>query len=425
MSDYRNVGFRLACLLLGAVVVVSLLGCPPPQSATAPPEEPEITPHVLDSLRADSLRKCRFHRSFAFQYARSGLQTDAITQFEKALIYCKGDAEVERFYAQYLNQWGMKDSAYVHYRRAGELDTTQVSTHFWLYSYYHDMGDYPRAIEELLMSARHQEDQATKVRWLKTAADMMVAENMQERACDLYAYLQSLKLEDSEIIREVAQQMLNCVGDDPVKRLSTLRAACLADTLNRKLCRDLYAREEENAGNDGAALAVYLRFARLDSSDVTSWEAVLRTARRLNSTAIVLSTLRQLARLEPSNPTRVGVLVEELFAQGRTAEGVAVLLPKLREFPESAHLLYLAGQYYSRQPSPSDKRTALEYLDRAVLTNDPAWKAQALSLHDSIEPPLTEDEINQAKFFGRKVERLHRCRIPGREKQNEVIEVIE
>jgi hypothetical protein len=96
-------------------------------------------------------------------------------------------------------------------------------------------------------------------------------------------------------------------------------------------------------------------------------------------------------------------------------------MPKLRAFPENAHLLYLVGMYYSRRPSPEEKRMALEYLDRAVLTNDPAWRGQALGLHDSIEPPLSEEEINQVKFFGRKVERLHRCRIPGREKQNEVL----
>ncbi|HQE61988.1 MAG TPA: hypothetical protein PLV10_06940, partial [Candidatus Latescibacteria bacterium] len=75
--------------------------------------------------------------------------------------------------------------------------------------------------------------------------------------------------------------------------------------------------------------------------------------------------------------------------------------------------------YYNRA---GNKRSALEVLDRAVLTDDPTWRGLSLNLHDSIEPPLSEDEINQAKFFGRKVPRIHRCRIPGREKQNEVMQ---
>jgi tetratricopeptide (TPR) repeat protein len=416
MSDSRNLGYRIASLMAGTLVMFALFGCPPPGSTTAPPEDEGVSQQVLDSLRADSLRRCQAHRSFAFQYAQSGLQADAITQFEKARSYCKDDADLERYYAQYLDQWGRKDSAYVHYRRAGELDTTSVPTHFWLYGYYHDVGDYGRAIEQLLLAARHQEDQESRNRWFRTAADMMVAENRQAEACGLYSYLQRLQPRDPEL----AQKMLSCVGDDPAARLQALRTACTADSMNRDICY-LYARDAERAGNDQAALAVYQRFARADSNDIQSWESVIRAARRLNAGSTVLNSLRQLARLEPDNPERTAALVDELFATGHTQEGVSALMPKLRAYPENAHLLYLAGLYYSRRPSPDDRRTALEYLDRAVMTNDPVWRNQALSLHDTVEPPLTDEEINQAKFFGRRVERIHRCRIPGRERQNEVL----
>lgn len=439
MFDGRTAGYRLVYLTAGTLAAFALFGCPPPESTTAPPPDLAARQRMLDSLRADSLRRCRAHRSFAFQYAQSGLQNDAITQFDKALSFCKDDADLERYYAQYLDQWGRNDSAYAHYRRAGELDTTNVATHFWLYGYYHDGGDYGRAISELLIAARHQDDEESRTRWLRTAADMLAAEDRVDEACQLYAQLQAIRPADPDI----AQKMLTCVGDDPAARLDALRTACAADSMNRDVC-SRYAREEERAGNDQAALAVYRRFAHADSNNASSWEPVIRAARRLNAGSVVLHALRELSRLEPGNPERAAALVDELFAVGRVQDGFSVLMPKLRAYPENAHFLYLAGLYYSRQPSPGDKRTALEYLDRAVMTdggqvqvlkgvvvvvvirvgpvlNDPIWRELALRLHDSIEPPLTDEEINQAKFFGRTYGRLHRCRIPGREKQNDVM----
>ncbi len=414
MSDLVRTGLRSLCLFGASTALLSFLGCPPPSATTSPAEAPAVSQRVLDSLRADTLLKCRYHRSFAYQYARSGLQQDAITQFQKAIVYCKDDPEVERFYAQYLDQWGKRDSAFTHYRRAGDLDTCHVLTHFWLYSFYHDAGDYQAAIRELLIAARNQEDPAIKYRWLRNAAEMMASENMKEESCQIYAELQQRDPTDGEL----AQRMLACVGDDPEKRLSTLRAACMADTTNRDMCR-LYAQEEERAGNDAVALGMYLRFAREDSNNVGSWETVLRTAKRINSSDVILLSLRQLARLEPNSAERWGAVADQLGVENRFNEAWALVQQKLREFPENPHLLYLAGFYYNRA---GNKRAALEVLDRAVLTDDPTWRGLSLNLHDSIEPPLSEDEINQAKFFGRKVPRIHRCRIPGREKQNEVMQ---
>jgi tetratricopeptide (TPR) repeat protein len=262
------------------------------------------------------------------------------------------------------------------------------------------------------------------VQWFKTAAEMLKAENRPEEACNVFAYIQPIASRDTSVSSrilagEIAQRMVDCVGDDPVARLAALRSACAADTTNRVICTR-YASESEKAGYDSSALQVYTRFAKVDSNDIPTWESVSRVGRRLNAQDAVLRGLRQLARLEPNNPERTAALVDELFARGRVDQGFAVLVPKLRDYPGNAHLLYLAGSYYSRLPSDSDKRTALEYLDRAVIVNDPAWKSQALSLHDGIERPLTDEEINQVQFFGRRIARLHCCRIPGREKQNQL-----
>jgi tetratricopeptide (TPR) repeat protein len=339
-----------------------------------------------------------------------------MTQFQKAIIYCKDDAaaEVERFYAQSLDQWGKRDSAFVHYRRAGDLDTTHVLTHFWLYGYYHDVGDYQGAIRELLIAARNQENPALKFDWLKNVAAMMASENMKDESCAIYAELQSQRPDDGDM----AQRMLACIGDDPAQRLSTLRAACTADTNNKDICR-LYAQEEERAGNDAAALQIYMRFARGDSNSTSAWETVLRSSNRLNESATNLLALRQLARIEPTNADRWGNVVDQLVRDNQLNDAWEITQQKLREFPDNAHFLYLAGSHYART---GNKRSALEYLDRTVLTNDAVWRGLAQNLHDSVESPLSDDEINQAKFFGRKIPRIHRCRIPGREKQNEVMQ---
>lgn len=413
MSGLFKTGLRFSALVAAPVALVWFLGCVPPSATTAPTQSPAVSQHVLDSLRADTVMRCRYHKSFAYQYARSGLQNDAITQFQKAIVFCKDDPEVERFYAQYLDQWGKRDSSFVHYERAGRLDTTHVLTHFWLYSYYHDAGDYQSAIRELVIAARNQEDPALKARWLRNAADMMASENMKDESCAIYAELAQQNPNDGEL----AQRMLACVGDDPEKRLAALRAACMADTMNRDMCR-LYAQEEERAGNDAAALAVHLRFARADSNNSANWETVLRSAKRINSNELVLLSLRQLARLEPT-AERWGAVADQLGAENRFNEAWSLVQQKLREFPDNAHLLYLAGFYYNRN---GNKRAALETLDRAVLTEDPTWRGLSLNLHDSIEPPLSSDEINQAKFFGRKIPRIHRCRVPGRDEQNQVMQ---
>jgi len=416
MSECRKIGLRVAYSLVGIAVAIALMGCPPPKAKTTPEERARVNQRILDSLRADSAQKCRQHSSFAYNYARSGLRADAISQFDKALIYCGNDPTVQRFYAQYLDQWGMKDSAFVHYRRAGGLDTTNYKVHFWLYDYYYDMGQYRNAIDELLMAARHSEEPDKQMQWFKAAADMMMSEGMQDSACAMYAQLQQVSPDDPTI----AQSMLSCVAGDPEKRLAALRTACAGDTLNRQLCLT-YAREAETAGQDTAALATYLQFTRVDPNDISMWEAVLRTGERLGRSDISLTARRELVRLEPSSAQRKAALVDKLFALERYEEGARILLPAVRGYPDQANLLYLAGLYYSRRTTRDDRRTALQYLDRAVLTNDPVWSPVALTLHDSIEPPLTDEEINQAKFFGRKVVRLHRCRIPGRQQQNEVM----
>ena len=416
MSAHQNVGYRLLGLLLPLVATAAFLGCPPPEVETAPVEQ-AVSQHVLDSLRADSAQRCRRHRSYAYNYARSDLREDAIRQFRKAIAYCKDDPDVERYYARYLDEWDMADSATTHYLRAGELDTSNFAVHFWLYEHYYDAGDYPNAIRELTMAARHNTDAEQRIRWLKNAADMMASEGMQDDACALYAQLQAECPADADL----AQRMLACVGDDPGERLEALRTACAADSTNEQVCQ-LYAQEAERAGDDVAALAVYQSFTARNPDNIAMWESVQRAARRLGRAAVVFESLQQLARLEPENPERTAALIDEYFAQDRLSEGRSVLLPKLREYPNNAHLLYLAGLYYTRRGG-SDMRQGLEYLCRAIQTNDPIWRSQAMHMYDGIVPRLTEEEINQARFFGRKVSRPHFCDIPERARERDVVEV--
>lgn len=421
MPERRTTGFHIGGLLIVAFLAITLFGCPPSQiPQVGPDQSEEISQAVLDSLRADSLQKCRFHRSFAYNYARSNLRSDAINQFQKALNYCTGDirAEVERYYAGYLDDWGMTDSAFVHYCEAGRLDTTNARVHFWLYSYYHDSGEYDKAIDELMIAARYQEDADVKVRWMMVAAEMMAAEDDADRVCETYARLHEIAPDNGVIATRMIEA--GCVSSTE-ELLATLRSACAADTLS-EICWRL-AREEGNYGNDANAFVIYQRFAQNDPNNMKTWERLLRTARRIDNRPAILEALRALARIEPNVAQRHAQLADELFARRDWNGGAAVLLPALMQYPQNAHLLYLAGLYYTRPgTSTADTTQALEYLDRAVLTNDPDWHRTALGLHDMLEPPLSGEEINQAKFFGKKVERLHRCRIPGREKQNEVLD---
>ena len=417
MSVQPHVGFRLLGLLVPLVAAATFFGCPPPEAETAPVEQ-GISQHVLDSLRADSARRCRMHRSYAYNYARSDLREDAIRQFRKALTYCSDDPDVERYYARYLDEWGMHDSAVVHYIEAGRLDTVNVRVHFWLYEYYYDQGNYQNAIRELLCAARNNTEQEQKIRWLKNAADMMVSEGMQDRACALYSELQALCPADPDL----AQRMLTCVGDNPEERLSALRTACEADSTNQQVCQ-LYAQEAERSGEDRAALDVYLSFAQRDTENISNWESVLRVSKRLGEASTVFDALEQLNRLEPDNPERTAALIDEYFAQDRLSEGSNVLLPKLNDYPNNAHLLYLAGIYYTRRGGDSNTRRGLEYLCRAIRTNDPIWRSQALHMYDGIVPRLSEEEINQARFFGRKVQRPHICDIPERARERDVVEL--
>ncbi len=416
----RKAGLRICSLLIGTFAATALMGCPPPDTASSPNSVTEaVSQRVLDSLRVVSERRCRSHYSFAYNYARSDLRDDAMTQFQKALGHCRDTlkAEVERIYAQYLDQWEMTDSAFAHYYESGQLDTTNSRVHFWLYSYYHDNGQYDDAISELLIAARHQEDAEVSLQWTKAAADMMAAEGLSERACETYSYLQQLAPENGEIAQAMVES--GCV-DDPEALLSTLRSACAADTLGA-ICTQL-ADEEEKFGNDEQALAIYQRFADANPSDVTMWDAVLRISRRMGRSDVVLAALGVLVEREPDNPERASQLIDELFALRRWREGGDLLRDQLRAHPDHARLLYLGGIYYTRPgTSEADTTRALGYLDRAVRTNDPDWKRTAMDRHDALEPPLSEEEINQAKFFGRPVSRLHRCTIPGREKQNEVL----
>lgn len=421
MRNSRNIPFRLGGLVVGALAAVVFFGCPPPQTVgPGDARDPEVSQRTLDSLRADSAQKCRFHRSFAYNYARSGLQKDAMDQFQKALVFCDDEmnAEISRMYARYLDDWGMTDSALVYYKKAARLDTTNSRVHFWLYSYYHEVGDYDAAIDNLIIAARHHEDRDTKIRYMRAAADMMVAEGQVDRACETYAHLQSIAPECPEIAE--AMVSANCV-QDPEQLLNTLRAACAADPLG-EICKRL-AREEETFGSDREALNIYLRLAAHEETNISLWEDVLRTSRRTGETETTLRALQKLAGLETGCPDRAGALIGEFFAQGRYSDGARVLLPALRSNPDCARLLYLAGRYYTRpNTTREDSTRALEHLDRAVRTNDPNWRRTALELHDSIEPPLSEEEINQAVFFGRRVDRLHRCTIPGRESQNRVLD---
>ncbi len=421
MRDIRTFGLRLGGLLAVTVLAIALLGCPPPDSETTP-QDSGVSQHVLDSLRADSLQKCGMHKNYAYQYARSDLRADAIRQFEKALIYCRDDAEVadiERYYARYLSEWDQRDSAFVHYRHSAELAPGNYRTHFWLYEYYYDSGAYQRAIEQLVLAARSHEEEAKQVKWLKSAANMMESEGMQDEACEVYTELRSLAPGDPEI----AERMLSCIGDDPVERLNALRDACMADTTNRSTCR-LYAREAENADRYQEALDVYLMFTRQNPDDIDAWESVQEAAHSLNDRQVILEALRNLARLEPDEAERTAKLIDEYFAQDRLQEGFDILRSALRDHPTNAHLLYLAGLYYSRRGSSDDNtRRALDYLCRAIQTNDPAWRSQAMHMYDGLNPRLTEEEINQARFFGRKIEKLHFCDIPERSEERDVTEV--
>lgn len=422
MPERRMTGFHIGSLLIVAFIAIALMGCPATQGPHIGPgaESEEVSQAVFDSLRADSLQKCRFHRSFAYNYARSNLRSDAINQFQKALNYCSGEhrAEVERYYAGYLDDWGMPDSAFVHYLEAGRLDTTNSRVHFWLYSRYHDIGEYENAIEELMIAARHQEDLDVKVRWMLVAAEMMIAEGHTDRACETYASLQEIAPENGTIASRMVEAGCVTSSED---LLATLRSACTGDVLS-DICWRL-AREEESAGYDKNAFDIYARFTEDDPDNRMAWECLLRTSRRIDDQDATLESLRALARIEPNVAQRHAQLVNELFSQRNWSGGATVLLPALRNHPQSAHLLYLAGLYYTRPgTSASDTTTALDYLDRAVITNDPDWRRTALGLHDMLEPPLSEEEINQSRFFGKKIERLHRCRIPGREKQNTVLE---
>lgn len=416
MLNRRIDRYRLLFAVVGVITIVALTGCPPPRPATSPGEAPAVSQHTLDSLRADSLNRCRMHSSFAYQYARSGLRKDAITQFQKALRYGPGNLEVERYYAQYLSEWGMKDSAFAHYQHIAKLDTTNVDAHFWLYQYYHDTGNYGASTSELLAAARHQDDPKTRELWFRTAGDMLVADNRQPEACDIYSYLWKAYPGDSTVATKL---LAYCSGADQAKRLSILREACAANTQNESLCLK-YAEVADSIGNSDSSLAVFLRFAAVDSNNVTLWDSVLRSARAVGRTDVSMRALRKLVQLQPNDPERTAALADALFSAGRYTEMFNLLEPVLRRNPCNAHLLYLAGLYYSRDSSDAGKRKALEYLDRAVLTNDPTWKSVALGLHDEIEPPLTEEQINQAVFFGKPVKRLHYCLIPGRAEQNKV-----
>ena len=421
MRGIRNTGLRVGGLIASFALLVTFFGCPPPDSETTP-RNTGVSQHVLDSLRADSLQKCRMHKSYAYNYARSDLRNDAIRQFEKALVFCNDDAEVadiERYYARYLNEWEQRDSAFVHYRHSADLAPGNYRTHFWLYEYYYDHGDYQNAIEQLVLAARNHEEEDKQIKWLKNAASMMESEGMQDEACELYTELQSMAPGDPD----VAERMLSCIGDDPTERLNALRSACMADTTNASTCR-LYAREAENSAEYQEALDVYLMFARQNPDDIGTWESVERIGRNLNNRQVILTALESLARLEPNQPERTAKVIDEYFAQDRLSTGYDKLTPALRRYPNNAHLLFLAGMYYSHRGSDDANTTrALDYLCRAIKANDPAWRSQAMHMYDGMNPRLTEEEINQARFFGRKIGRLHFCDIPERAGERDVIEV--
>jgi tetratricopeptide (TPR) repeat protein len=419
MSACHNAGIRAVTLFVGLTLLTTLFGCPPPKSETSAAASGP-SKRYLDSLRADSAKRCRMHSYYGRQNAHADLKSDAVLQFEKALRYCKNSpkyVEVEYYYGKALDKWGKRDSASVHLREAGKLDTNRVDLHFWLYKYYYDKGHYKIAIDELLMAARHQDDADSRIKMFKSAAGLLESEGMVEKACEVYTYLQSIVPGDPDI----ARAMVKCSGDNPLDRMAALKTAYEADTTNLAIGSS-YAKVAEEAGSYDVALDLYLKFAHRDLDNIEGWVKVQGTAKRLGKSDVVFQSLKEMARLEPGNPERTAALADEYFAQNRLSEGSKVLLPKLRAHPNNVHLLYLAGVYYSRRSASSktDLKRALSYLCRAIRTNDLSWRPQALHLYNTLLPPMTNEEINKGRFF-EKQKRIHWCDIPERKKERAVI----
>ena len=375
--DYNEWNAMKKILLLIYICFLTVLGNPG-------------LPAANTMSRADSLLQAKKHFSFAVQYKNTGNFNLALEQYELSIAFNDTVYQVHYSLADLFMQMNRPVDAHREYLKTLTLNPSHFNSAAVLAKLYHEEAVYDSALvmyEIMYRLKPHEKKLLSSVaglrKYLGKNADALDAYTTLiedgDDTCDnlISASTLALSLEDfTRALRFSSLALTKCPEDISLLKIASHAALALGEYTSASL---------------------FLRqLAIADSTDCAVLEKLELSSRMQGDSGNFLWALERHHTLTPQDGNVIGELAELLFQEGNSERAVSITKKGLELSPQDGKLHILMGEYYY---SLGEKENALEEYRRAL--QDERWKNDAQQLIWQLEPPETDEEKAEKKFFNR------------------------
>ena len=166
----------------------------------------------------------------------------------------------------------------------------------------------------------------------------------------------------------------------------------------------------DRRGDDDKAFDAFEKLYQNDVSSVFFLEETIKLGKRLSkSKSWIVNRLEKLHALQPDNLA----VIEELAV---LTESLKWVNKGLKQDPQNGRYPYMRGEHYfdrwENSSAKQDSINALIWYRRAL--KDPQWNGNANAMIQTLNPPLTEEEIKRREFFEKSKEKKEEVETEGK-----------
>jgi tetratricopeptide (TPR) repeat protein len=351
---------------------------------------------AVQMSKADSAKVAGKHRYFGSNYYKQGQLEDAEKQFLLSWSHDPTNSSTARYLARTFNKAENYEEAITWYQKAIELApngkyTKGAYSDLATIYVYQEKSEEAIATYETLLGLTLEQDE--EIKYLYSLVTLCVdAENL-EKALEYAQRWGELAPDDPKVREMIGKLHMHTGGEDEaLVEMEKVLEMAPNDQATRESLAGMYFKR----GELGKAFSGYGILHGHDAENILYLERLINISRQLNkSKSAITALLNKMYKLQPGN---LGV-IEQLTDATGDMKWVSL---GLKKDPRNGKYPYMMGEHFfdKFQKDTSAKQDSVQALDwfRKAL-KDPQWKGNAKAMMQTLDPPLSEEEIARRKFF--------------------------
>lgn len=346
--------------------------------------------------KADSIKTAKKHLSFGGRYYKSGQYEDAESQLLKAWAYDPTQSTVARYLARTYYKSENYEEAIKWYQKAIEMAPKSKYTKgaysdlAAIYVYDQQNEEAIATYEALLGFTLTQEEE---IKYLYSLVTLCVDTENLEKALEYAQRWGELAPDDPKVREMIGKLHMKTGGEDEaLVEMEKVLEMNTDDHATRESLAGMYF----SRGELDKAFAAYEILHGHNAKSILYLERLINISKQLGkSKSSITALLNKMYQLQPDN---LGVIEQLADATGN----MKWVNLGLKKDARNGKYPYMMGErhfdkFQNDNSAKQDSVSALEWFRKAE--KDPQWKGNAKAMIQTLDPPLTEEEIIRRKFF--------------------------